>query len=57
MLKRQKIRITGTVQGVGFRPAVYRLAQELALAGFVYNDSIGVVIDVQGPKEKINQLV
>jgi hydrogenase maturation protein HypF len=57
MLKRQQIRITGTVQGVGFRPAVYRLAQELALVGFVYNDSIGVVIEVQGPKEKINQFV
>jgi hydrogenase maturation protein HypF len=57
MLKRQKIRITGTVQGVGFRPAVYRLAQELALTGFVYNDSIGVLIELQGPKEKIKQFV
>jgi hydrogenase maturation protein HypF len=57
MLKRQKIRITGTVQGVGFRPAVYRLAKELDLTGLVYNDSIGVTIELQGQQEKINQFI
>ena len=53
MLKRQKILITGQVQGVGFRPAVYRLASELGLAGFVYNDTSGVTIELQGQSEKL----
>jgi hydrogenase maturation protein HypF len=44
------------VQGIGFRPAVYRLAKELALAGFVYNDTKGVTIEVQGTTEQIDEL-
>jgi hydrogenase maturation protein HypF len=40
--------VTGRVQGVGFRPYVYALASELDLAGFVFNDSRGVVIEVEG---------
>jgi hydrogenase maturation protein HypF len=55
MLKRKKIQITGTVQGVGFRPAVYRLAKELALTGLVYNDTTGVTIELQGQQKKINR--
>ena len=38
----------GTVQGVGFRPYVYRLASELGLGGFVRNDPRGVVLEVEG---------
>ena len=38
----------GTVQGVGFRPYVYRLARELGLAGWVRNDERGVVVEVEG---------
>lgn len=53
MIKRQKISITGRVQGVGFRPAVYRIATELKLSGFVYNDTSGVTIELQGQAEKI----
>jgi hydrogenase maturation protein HypF len=40
--------VEGTVQGVGFRPFVYRLASELELAGFVLNDERGVVVEVEG---------
>lgn len=45
---RLHLRVRGQVQGVGFRPYVYRLAHELALSGSVRNDSTGVSIDVQG---------
>jgi hydrogenase maturation protein HypF len=45
---RRAIRVRGTVQGVGFRPFVWRLAQELALDGSVRNDAAGVAIEVQG---------
>jgi hydrogenase maturation protein HypF len=45
---RQHFTVTGVVQGVGFRPFVYRLARELALAGFVGNDSGAVFLEVQG---------
>ncbi|MFZ1997655.1 MAG: acylphosphatase, partial [Solirubrobacteraceae bacterium] len=45
---RRWVRVHGTVQGVGFRPYVYRLAGELGLGGFVFNDAHGVVAEVEG---------
>lgn len=45
---RQRIVVTGVVQGVGFRPFVHRIATELGLAGFVGNDSGAVFLEVQG---------
>jgi len=44
----RRIRVRGQVQGVGFRPFVYRLAGELQLTGWVRNDSAGVLIEAQG---------
>jgi len=43
----KKINISGAVQGVGFRPFVYKIAQELNLFGEVFNNSAGVVILLQ----------
>jgi len=47
------LRINGIVQGVGFRPFVYRLANELHLCGFVRNDSKGVEIEIEGAEEAL----
>lgn len=55
MAERRRLRtiIHGAVQGVGFRPFVYRLAQELGLPGWVINDSTGVQIEVEGTDEQL----
>jgi len=45
---RKQIRVHGVVQGVGFRPFVYNLAQKLGLSGYVLNSSAGVLIEVEG---------
>ena len=49
-MSRFRIEVTGVVQGVGFRPTVWRLARELGLAGFVRNSSAGVEIEVEGDR-------
>jgi hydrogenase maturation protein HypF len=51
--RRACARVEGTVQGVGFRPYVYRLAREEGLAGWVLNDERGVVLDVEGADEAL----
>ncbi len=50
MVERAKIKVSGIVQGVGFRPYVYNLAGSLNLRGYVTNTSDGVNIDVEGEK-------
>src|SRR5580700_7570375 len=45
---RHRIRVIGVVQGVGFRPFVHRLANELGLTGYVGNDTEGVLVEVEG---------
>ncbi len=47
------IRIRGVVQGVGFRPFVYRLAQEHGIAGWVLNGEEGVAIHAEGPERTL----
>jgi hydrogenase maturation protein HypF len=46
--RRVRARVEGTVQGVGFRPFVHRLAGAHQLAGWVRNDERGVVLEVEG---------
>lgn len=48
MLSRKRLQVTGVVQGVGFRPFVYRLARQHRLAGWVCNTSRCVEIDIEG---------
>jgi len=52
---RRRLTATGQVQGVGFRPYVYRLAAALRLTGWVVNDASGVTIEVQGPRDAVEQ--
>ncbi len=47
--RRLRFEVRGVVQGVGFRPFVYRIASERGLAGWVLNSSAGVSIEVEGP--------
>ncbi|MCX7021325.1 MAG: Sua5/YciO/YrdC/YwlC family protein, partial [bacterium] len=56
-MPRLRVHVTGTVQGVGFRPFVFRLARELGLAGFVLNDASGVWVEAQGPAGTLDGLV
>ncbi|MEK7315078.1 MAG: hydrogenase maturation protease, partial [Candidatus Eisenbacteria bacterium] len=55
--QRLRVEIRGAVQGVGFRPFVYRLATELSLEGWVLNDARGVSIEVEGPRAPIKQFL
>ena len=46
---RKQIQIQGVVQGVGFRPFIYRIAHRFAIGGWVLNSSHGAIIEAEGP--------
>ena len=52
-----EIRVRGTVQGVGFRPTVWRLACDEGLVGEVLNDGFGVLIRTTGNSGAISQFL
>jgi hydrogenase maturation protein HypF len=52
-----RISVSGQVQGVGFRPFVYRLAHELGVAGWVRNDNSGVEIAIEGERDAVMRLI
>lgn len=52
-----EFRVRGRVQGVGFRPTVWRMARELGLAGEVFNDGEGVLVRVSGDQSQIAALL
>jgi hydrogenase maturation protein HypF len=54
---RLKIAVRGAVQGVGFRPFVFRLAKELKLAGWVNNSPQGVFIEVEGTRAQLEKFL
>ena len=53
--RRLRVRVEGVVQGVGFRPYVFRLATELGLNGFVLNDERGVLVEVEGDASALDR--
>lgn len=54
-MQRLRITLRGAVQGVGFRPFVYRLATEMSLAGWVLNSSSGLVVEVEGSPDELQR--
>ena len=57
MNKRLKINIEGLVQGVGFRPFVYRTAYKCGLHGFVLNNTAGVEVEVEGQQDSVYKFI
>ncbi|WP_457597181.1 carbamoyltransferase HypF [Hydrogenimonas sp.] len=54
---RWRCRITGIVQGVGFRPTLYRYAVEAGVTGFVGNDAEGVIVEIEGEEAALRRLI
>jgi hydrogenase maturation protein HypF len=54
---RRQLHVRGIVQGVGFRPFVYKLATSLGLTGFVFNSSSGVTIEIEGSAEASRKFI
>lgn len=56
-IQRVRVHIRGAVQGVGFRPFVYRLATKLELFGLVNNSPDGVTVEIEGPTERLRSFL
>lgn len=56
-MQRLRVTLTGAVQGVGFRPFVYRLAADLHLSGWVLNSSAGLVVEVEGEPAALDEFL
>jgi hydrogenase maturation protein HypF len=54
---RLRVTIRGAVQGVGFRPFVYRLATTLGLVGWVHNSPQGLCLEVEGGRQQLEQFL
>ncbi len=54
---RRRIEVSGIVQGVGFRPYIYRLATSRNLSGTIRNTSAGVTIEIQGAAETVQDFI
>jgi hydrogenase maturation protein HypF len=54
---RKHIQVRGIVQGVGFRPFVYKLAKSLGLSGYVFNSSAGVTIEIEGSPSRVEDFL
>jgi hydrogenase maturation protein HypF len=57
LVTRTEVKIEGTVQGVGFRPFVFRVARELALTGWIVNGADGVIIEVEGGADAVSRFL
>jgi len=56
-IERLRISLHGAVQGFGFRPTVYRIADSLRLSGWVRNTTVGMEIEVEGNAERLNKFL
>lgn len=56
-VKRVEIKITGIVQGVGFRPFIYQTAEKFFLKGYISNISSGIIIEFEGKEEDISKAI
>ncbi len=56
-VQRLRVALYGAVQGVGFRPFVYRLATEMGLGGWVLNSSAGLVVEVDGAPDELTRFL
>src|SRR5580704_7987266 len=56
-VERAKVIVRGAIQGVGYRPFIYRLATELGITGWVANSSHGVSIEAEGKRPTLDQFI
>ena len=54
-MRRLRFEVKGAVQGVGFRPWVFRISESLGLAGWVRNDITGVFIELEGSNDALGE--